>query len=111
MIEIDNEIYYLDINSIIKWVLNSSSKQVKELEINEGYDINEEGDMELVTKIIRELKSTNNQDDTIRYDFIKLLINPFLGEINNKEDFKYNFSYSLLYNTLIEMGFLKKITK
>ena len=46
--------------------------------------------MELVTKIIRELKSPNNQDDTIRYDFIKLLINPFLGEINNKEDFYYS---------------------
>lgn len=111
MIEIDNEIYYLDINSIIKWVLNSSLKEPKELEINEGYDINDDGEMELSTKIIRELKSTNNQDDTIRYDFIKLLINPFLNDINNKEDFKYNFSYTLLYNTLIEMEFLKKITK
>lgn len=109
MLMIDNEAYYFDIDAIMKWCLASTNNPFKETEINEGYDTNEEGDIQMMTKVVRELKTNNVQDDTVRYDFIKFLIAPFLGEIGNKEEVENNFSYSLLYNTLIKMGFLIKI--
>ena len=109
MLMINDELYYFDIDAIMKWCLASTNNPFKETEINEGYDTNEEGDIQMMTKVVRELKTNNVQDDTVRYDFVKLLITPFLGEITNKEDIENDFSYTLLYNTLIKMGFLFKI--
>lgn len=109
MLMINDELYYFDIDAIMKWCLASTNNPFKETEINEGYDTNEEGDIQMMTKVVRELKTNNVQDDTVRYDFVKLLITPFLGEITNKEDIENDFSYTLLYNTLIKMGFLVKI--
>lgn len=112
IINISNEEYYLDIDAIIKWCLSSSNMPFKESEINEGYDLNDEGDIQLVSKVIRETKTNNSQDDTIRYDFIKLLLAPFLsGEISNEKTINDNFSYKIIFNSLIEMKFLIKINK
>lgn len=111
MISIDNEVYCLNIDEIMKWCLASGNTPTKETEINEGYDTNDEGDIQMMTKVVRELKTNNTQDDTIRYDFIKLLISPFLGDIINKVNIIDNFSYALLFNTLINMGFLVKISE
>lgn len=108
LIKSDEE-YFLDINAIIKWCLSSSNTPFKESEINEGYDINDEGDIQLISKVIRETKTNNSQDDTIRYDFIKLLLHPFLcGEIYENKDVINNFSYNLIFNSLVEMKFLIK---
>mgnify|MGYP003290261853 FL=1 len=112
IINISNEEYYLDIDAIIKWCLSSSNMPFKESEINEGYDLNDEGDIQLVSKVIRETKTNNSQDDTIRYDFIKLLLAPFLsGEISNEKVINDNFSHKIIFNSLIEMKFLIKINK
>lgn len=106
MIEISGKKYYLDIDAIIKWCLSPSNNTVKESEINEGYDSDEDGDIHLVSKVVRELKTNNTQDDTIRYDFIKLLLSPIYNGYFESND---SFSYKLLFNTLIKMKFLVKI--
>lgn len=111
MIKVNGEIHYFDIDSIMKWCLASTNNPFKETEINEGYDTNEDGDIQMMTKVVRELKTNNVQDDTVRYDFVKLLMSPFLGEISNKIEFENDFSYNLLYNTLIKFGFLIKINE
>ena len=98
--------YYLDIDAITKWCLSSSLNPSKETEINEGYDYADNGDFQMTTKVVRELKASNSQDDTIRYDFIKNLILPFISEIRHIDEITDNFSNSLIFNTLIKMGFL-----
>ena len=95
--------YYLDVDSIINWVLSSSDGQLKETEINEGYDTNEDGDIQMVSKVIRESKTNNTQNDTIRYDFVKLLLSPIFNG-----DFENNGKYNILLNTLQKKGFLIK---
>lgn len=100
--------YYIDVDAIMNWCLFSSSAPVKETEINEGYDTNDGGDMQMMTKVVRELKTTNSQDSTIRYDFIKSIITPFLGDITEPEEVASSFSNALLFNTLINSGFLKE---
>lgn len=109
MISFEGRAYYLDIDAIAKWCLSSSVNVFKESEINEGYDTNEDGDLQMMTKVVRELKTNNPQDDTIRYDLVKLLISPFLGEIKTFDEVKTSISYTLLFNSLIEMGFLVEI--
>ena len=110
-IKIGDETYYLDIDAIMNWCLVSGNNPTKETEINEGYDTNNEGDIQMMTKVVRELKTSNTQDDTIRYDFIKLIIAPFLGDIIDASEIKNNLSYTLLFNTLLNMKFLAKINK
>ena len=56
------EKYYLDIDAIMNWCLSSSKNIFKETEINEGYDTNNEGEIQLSTKLIRELKTNNQQE-------------------------------------------------
>lgn len=101
--------YYFDMNAISKWCLSSSIVPFKEIEVNEGYDTNDEGDIQLSSKVIRELKTNNPQDDTIRYDLVKLFISPFLGEIGTVGDLEENLSFTLLFNSLVNMGFLVEI--
>lgn len=106
---ISGSTYYLNVDAIMKWCLSSSSNTYKESEINEGYDMNDDGDIQLVSKVIRETKTSNSQDDTIRYDFIKLILNPILtGEICEETDIQNSFSFKVLINTLMEMNFLIK---
>jgi hypothetical protein len=109
MLEFEGETYYIDVNAIMKWCLSSGNNPFKETEINEGYDTNDDGDIQMMTKVIRELKTNNVQDDTVRYDFIKLLLSPFFGEIESKNDIKENFSFTLMFNSLINLGFLVKV--
>lgn len=103
--------FYLDINKIMEWCLSSSTTPLKETEINEGYDTNDEGDLTMVTKVVRESKTNNTQEENIKYDFIKLILMPFMGDICSYEKIEGNFSYALMLNTLIKMGFLVEINK
>lgn len=109
MLSFGNKKYYLDFDAIAKWCLSSSANPFKEIEINEGYDTNDEGDVQLNSKVIRELKTNSPQDDTIRYDLFKMLVSPFLGEVSLTSDIQENFSYALLFNSLVNMKFLVEI--
>ena len=107
---IDNKEYYLDIDAIMKWCLTSSTNPFKESEINEGYDTDDDGDLKIATKVVRELKTANVQDDTVRYDFVKMLLTP-LGDIIDMEEIQNNLTYRVIFNTLIEKKFLVKISE
>jgi hypothetical protein len=108
-ITISGKTFYLDINKVIEWCLSSSTNPLKETEINEGYDTNDEGDLTMVTKVVRESKTNNTQEENIKYDFIKLCLAPFMGDICAYEKIEEKFSYALLFNSLIKMGFLVEI--
>ena len=110
MVTFGGKKYYLDMDAVAQWCLSSSVNPFNEIEINEGYDTNDEGDMQMMSKVVRELKTNNPQDDTIRYDLFKLLVSPFLGEVATIEDVNNNLSYSILFNALINMKFLVEIS-
>lgn len=107
LISLDGKKYCFDIDAIIKWCVNSNP--YKEVEINESYDSNIEGELQVSSKDVREMKSNNVQNDTIKYDLLKTLINPFLGEIHDYNFFSHNFSYVMIFNTLVKMGFIIEI--
>lgn len=107
-IEVDGKTFAFDVNAIMKWCLSSKDTPVKEYEITEGYDM--EDPSNVGSKVVRELKSPNTQDDTIRYDFIKMLITPFLSDITSINDIESDFSLSMCFNTLLKMEFIVEIT-
>lgn len=112
LISISGKTYYFDIDAIMKWCLASSATPFNEVEINEGYDTDNDGDMMIMSKVVRELKTNNIQDDTIRYDFFKLIATPFImNEEINLDEISNNFSYTLLFNTLLNKGFLVEISE
>jgi hypothetical protein len=110
MIDYFGKKYYFDIDAIMEWCFTSTVNPFRETELNEGYDTNDDGEMVMMTKVVRELKTPNSQYDTIRYDFIKLLMGPFLTDITENE-ITTSFSYTIMFNTLIDKKFLIEISE
>jgi hypothetical protein len=98
-----------DTYAIMKWCLASKNDPVREYEVTEGYDM--EDVTNVGSKVVRELKSPNTQDDTIRYDFLKTILSPFTGEVIDFNQIEGNFSLTLMFNTLIDMKFLIEINE
>lgn len=103
----DGRVFVIDMDGIMKWCLKSKDNPVKESEVTEAYDM--EDDSNVGSKVVRELKSPNTQDDTIRYDFVKTLLTPFLNDVFDVMAIGNDFHLSLMFNTLIDMGFIKEI--
>lgn len=97
--------YAIDLNVLKKvCLLSDVGGKKKDSEITESYEINDSGDMELTTKIIRDVDSERNtQGDMILYDVVKLFI---LKLLENEHD---GFSTSIALNTLIMCGILIEI--
>lgn len=113
MIKYGDKTYAFDINKMMEWCFQTSNQLFKETEINEDYAANDNGEIEIKNKAIREIKTSNNQIETIRYDFIKTLINPFIANdsvlfMDSKE---LTFSETIIINTLLELGFLIEINE
>lgn len=104
-----NKTYVFNVDAIMKWCLSSKDSPAKEYEITEGYDM--EDPSNVGSKVVRELRSPNTQDDTIRYDFLKMLITPFFTEVGSYNEIQEDFSLSLSFNTLIKMGFIVEINE
>ena len=107
LIEVLGKKYYLDVNAIIMWSIKSS-EQLKETEITENYELGEDKEFDMTQKFIRELKTNDSQKDTIKYDFIKYLISPFLTNMSS-DDLINNVSFAIIFNTLLNMGFLIEV--
>lgn len=108
-VSFNGKVYMLDVDAIMKWCLASKDTPVKEYEITEGYDMDIESNVG--SKVVRELRSPNTQDDTIRYDFIKMLIAPFLSDVDDFKEVENDFSIAMTFNTLVNMGFIKEISE
>ena len=109
LLKISGRIFYLDVDAIMKWCLTSKDTPAKEYEITEGYDLGDDGTVG--SKVVRELRSPNTQDDTIRYDFIKILMAPFFTDVTSFDELTEDFSLSMSFNTLVRMGFIVEITE
>lgn len=101
MSKINFDTPYLDIDAIMQWCL-TSTMSIKEEEIDDVYEVDEDGDLSINNKMIRTSKSL--QDIPLKYDFVKSIIDRFLS-MNNED--KNSKTFKLLYNTLIIKGFLK----
>ena len=98
--------YILNIEKIMKYALRDKSE--KEREIVDIYNLpeDEENKTELSQKSVRELSNTYfSQTDTLRYEFLKSLIDTVVNGIN-ESGVNMRLGDSLVFNSLLHDGFI-----
>lgn len=106
--------YAFDLEEIKKICLVSAFQKEGEREITEVYSGEEGEDMEMTSKVIREVKTQGNgQTDMIIYDLVKIFVTRLLenGEPATESDVKFpmDFSTSLAFNTMIKWKLLIEV--
>lgn len=102
--------YTFDFTKLKEACLISDNQKNNEKEITEAYERDDDGNIAMSSKIIREVKTPgNSQNDMIIYDIIKLFIIRLMENTLLEHEFEPDFSTSLAFNTLINWGFLKEI--
>lgn len=103
--------YAFDMNKIKDICVESSNDEDAENEITTTFEKDDNGNLEISGKLIREIKSGSNaQNGMIIYDVIKLFIIRLMDNSEiMKEDSEVDFSTSLALNTLINCGILIEI--
>jgi len=118
VIELEGKSFYLDLKKILDFVHYSNKHPLKESEITDLYQTDEEVAKDspeafgVTTKTIRETTSFGvSQIDNIRYDLVKTMLMQVL-EFGYEETDKIDnipFGLEVAINTLITEGFLKEI--
>ena len=108
-IYIGNKIYAMNLQKIADFCLVSDKLKNKESEVTEGYEVTDENGPELVSKVVREIKTNGNpQNDTIKYDLIRIFIDTVLAAEGMMPEMTTGMK--IAFNTLVENGFLYEIT-
>ena len=100
-----NDNYIFDIDNIMKFVFEE--EQTTDSEITDLYVMDDESDkLTLSSKQVREVKGGDaTNKETIRYDFIKMLVLETLGI---RED-DLGFGDVMLINTMLSEGLIKEV--
>lgn len=108
MVGYNGKNYIFNVPEICKFFMYSDGTEFKEKEVTDGFEKaeGEDGEMILVSKIIRESRTPGSGAiDNIKYDFIKLLISQVMaGNTSNLQDPGFIITMDTLinYNFLIE---------
>lgn len=127
---IDGTEYYLNLKKMFEFISYRTDKTEKQKEVVDSYDRSEEdeGEIKLSSKIVREITSPNeSQYDNIKYDLVKTLIiqlitfdeKTSLPTGNGDETVELpvtNINFMplgtrIVFNTLVEEGLLIKKEK
>ena len=104
--------YAIDFEAFKRMCLptNKDLGGTREYEISQVYELGEDGDLNLSSKVEHETKSsTNPQNDMIVYDVIKMLIVSLLENNGTEKDFEYDFGTAFALNTLISIGVVVEV--
>ena len=102
--------YAFDLDAIKNACLISGDQNGKETEVTEAYETDDDNNLSLASKIVRDIKSTGNpQNDMIIYDVVKLFIIRLIDNTQTEREFDMDFSTALAINTLLKWGMLIKI--
>lgn len=113
---IGDKIYYFDLNNILRFVEHSAKNERRNKDITEVYDVNDGKKASLKQKTIKEFTAQGDiQNDNIRYDLVKTLIQYLLdsdgmaeGEDGSVSEV-FNTGTMICMNTLMKEGLLISI--
>lgn len=109
-IYIGNKIYAMNLQKIADFCLVSDKLKNKESEVTEGYEVTDDNGPELVSKVVREIKTNGNpQNDTIKYDLIRIFIDVVLGAEGILPEMTTGMK--IAFNTLLANDFIYEITE
>lgn len=103
----NNKNYVLNLENIMNFIFDEDNRN-NEQEITEVYsaDDDEKNKLNLITKQLREVKSGDTTKITMKYDFVRALVDVLLTIEDGEE---LTFSETLSINTLLSSGLLSEI--
>lgn len=109
-VKFGKEIYFVNLEKLKEICLTSSKEGSKEIQIAQTYEVDENDELNIVSKVEHETKSFNNaQNDMIVYDIVKIFLVSLLENNETEDVYKLTFGSALAINTLINWGILEKI--
>lgn len=104
--------YAINIEAIRDFCFPNGNSMLKEQELTESYEWDEEErEMQITNRITRDVKGGENQCDMVVYDLVKLFIVRLLDNASLVREFELDFSTSLAINTLLKYGMIEVISK
>lgn len=101
--------YIVDFNALRAMCIQADKSSSIEKETTEIYEASEKGTLDATQKVIRELKTPSNpQNDTIMYDFVKLMLSQVLDMPSRFSD-DMSLGDALALNALISCGIIRKV--
>ena len=98
-----------DLDAINDFIFGNDEGRSSDVEITETQVRNEEGQLETQNKITREVKSTDANKLTVRYDIIKMFMDTLDNVEIDQELAPVSLGQKMVLNTMGSYGLIKEI--
>lgn len=98
-----------DLDGIKDFIFGNDDGRSSDVEITETQTRNEKGKLETETRVTREVKSTDTNKQTIRYDMIKMFMDILDNVEIDQEIAPLSLGQKMVLNTMGSYGLIKEI--
>jgi hypothetical protein len=106
--QINSNLIY-DLDGIKDFIFGDDDGRSSDVEITETQVRNEKGKLETESRITREVKSTDSNRQTIRYDMIKMFMDVLDNVEIDQEIAPLSLGQKMVLNTMGSYGLIKEI--
>lgn len=106
--QINSNLIY-DLDGIKNFVFSEDDGRSSDVEITETQIRNDKGKLETETRVTREVKSTDTNRQTIRYDMIKMFMDILDNVELDQEIAPLSLGQKMVLNTMASYGLIKQI--
>ena len=106
--KINSNLIY-DLDAINDFIFGNGESRSSDVEITETQVRNEQGQLEAQTKVTREVKSTDTNKQTMRYDLIKMFMDILDNVEIDQELAPVSLGQKMVLNTMGSYGLIKEI--
>ena len=106
--QINSDLIY-DLDGIKNFVFGDDDGRSSDVEITETQTRNKNGKLETETRVTREVKSTDSNRQTIRYDMIKMFMDVLDNVEIDQEIAPLSLGQKMVLNTMGSYGLIKQI--
>jgi len=106
--KINSNLIY-DLDGIKDFIFGNEDGRSSDVEITETQVRNEKGKLETETRVTREVKSTDSNRQTIRYDMIKMFMDVLDNVEIDQEIAPLSLGQKMVLNTMGSYGLIKQI--
>lgn len=106
--QINSNLIY-DLDEIKNFIFGDDDGRSSDVEITETQTRNDKGKLETETRVTREVKSTDTNRQTIRYDLIKMFMDVLDNVELDQEIAPLSLGQKMVLNTMGSYGLIKEI--
>ncbi len=106
--KINSNLIY-DLDGIKDFIFGDDDGRSSDVEITETQTRNDKGKLETETRVTREVKSTDTNRQTIRYDMIKMFMDVLDNVELDQEIAPLSLGQKMVLNTMGSYGLIKEI--